>query len=812
MGGNGATFAPTNSTLTVAGPVSGAGSVTLAGSANGKLVLGAANTYTGVTTVTNGTLVLGNSAALGTSGSLTVSGGGVGFGAGVTTLSLTKLGTTGGTITLSTTDATPAAVALSVNAAAGVPATFAGNFAGLGSLAFSGNGSVFTLSGANTLAGGISVAANSRLNVNSAGALGTGTLSLGAGSAVLGFTTTIDNTTINPVVVSSNPAQTWAGDFTFTGTRNLNLGTGAVTLSGNRILTVSGAPITYTGDAGILTVGGNVSGTGSLTKSGTGRLVLNGTNTFTGNVTVTGGTLVVSSDAGLGDSANAIVLNGAVTATSNSSTIQPAALGIAGTFTSARAITLGSTYNVIEVTAGNTFTPTAVFTLGSTSGSGLVKTGAGTLVLGTAGQFTGTGSISYPGAQRQVVGGIRVDQGMLVIAHSTAVAPNTILAVNNSYNATIALSGGVSLSNNVVVNTLTSNAGRFGNVALTALDGVNTLGGQVSTQQDASIGVADGATLNLTGGINQNGTILDYVTSGTGVINVSGAPITALHSWNKLGSGTLNISTSIANSASAVPNIYDGSVILSGAGGTMTTGQTQNWKFWGPSRLFLDNSSTFLANRLGGANGLIFAGGTFQYAANPTAYSTETTTGGLTFAWGNGTFQVDTSAAGSAITFGSLTGPQGGTNLVFRTGGTNAAFGTALNRVLFTTAPALSNGILAAANNGVTVVVDANGVNFATYNTTGYATGANVGGIQAFQAYNNATVSSTTVVGSPVITVGSTFGLAVGMPVNGVGIPEGATIAAILTPTTYQLSTAATSAATCSGLISGVMPWPKLKI
>ena len=193
VGGNGATFAPTNSTLTVTGPVSGAGSVTLAGSANGKLVLGAANTYTGVTTVTNGTLVLGNSAALGTSGSLTVSGGGVGFGAGVTTLSLTKLGTTGGTITLSTTDATPAAVALSVNAAAGVPTTFAGNFAGLGSLALSGNGSVFTLSGANTLAGGISVAANSGLNVNSAGALGTGTLSLGAGSAVLGFTTTIES-------------------------------------------------------------------------------------------------------------------------------------------------------------------------------------------------------------------------------------------------------------------------------------------------------------------------------------------------------------------------------------------------------------------------------------------------------------------------------------------------------------------------------------------------------------------------------------------------------------------------------------------
>ncbi|NBV79056.1 MAG: hypothetical protein EBR62_04240, partial [Verrucomicrobia bacterium] len=792
--GNGATFAPTSSTLTVAGPISGSGSLTLTGTANGKLVLGSANTYSGSTTVTNGTLVLNNTAALGTSGALTVSGGAVGFGAGVTSLSLTNLGTSGGTITLTTADTTPAAVALSVNAAAGVPATFAGNFAGLGSLALSGNGSVFTLSGANTLSGGISVAANSGLNVNSAGALGTGTLSLGAGTAVLGFTTTLDNTTANPVALSTNPAQAWAGDFTFTGTRNLNLGTGAVTLSGNRVVTVNGSPITYTGDAGILTVGGAIGGTGTLTKAGTGRLVLGGSNTFTGNVTVTGGTLVVSSDAGLGDSANAVILGGATTATSSNSTIQPAGLGIAATFTSARAITLGGTYNVFDVAQGATFTPTAVFTLGNTSGSGLVKTGGGTLVLGTAGQFTGTGSISYPGAQQQVVGGIRVDQGMLVIANSTAVAPNTILAVNNSYNATIALSSGVSLSNNVVLNTLTVNAGRFGNVALTALAGVNTLAGQVSMQQDATIGVADGATLNLTGGIALNGHILDYITSGTGVLNVSGAPIASLHSWNKLGTGTLNISTTIANSVSAVPSIYEGTVSFSGAAGTMTTGQTQNWKFWGPSRLFLDNSTAFLANRLGGANGLTFAGGTFEYTAHATAYSTETTTGGLTFAWGNDAFIVNTTAAGSAITFGSLTGPQGGATLAFRTGGTNAAYGTALNRVLFTTAPGVTNGILAP--NGAAYVIDANGVNFATYNTTGYATGANVGGIQAFQAYNNATVSSTTVSGSPVVTVGSTFGLAVGMPVNGAGIPEGATIAAILTPTTYQLSTAATAAGT----------------
>ena len=72
-GTNGATtFDTTDGNITLAGALSGAGSLLKAGS--GDLTLGAANSYAGGTTVQAGKLILGNAGALG-SGSVTVSGG-----------------------------------------------------------------------------------------------------------------------------------------------------------------------------------------------------------------------------------------------------------------------------------------------------------------------------------------------------------------------------------------------------------------------------------------------------------------------------------------------------------------------------------------------------------------------------------------------------------------------------------------------------------------------------------------------------------------------------------------------------------------
>jgi len=132
-----------------------------------------------------------------------------------------------------------------------------------------------TLSGDNTSAtGGVTLSAGT-LNINNAAALGTGTFTISGG--------TIDNTSGGAITNSNNNAQAWNGDFTFTGTNDLDLGTGAVNLNAARTVTVS---------ANTLTVGGVISAS-DLTKAGAGNLNLTGASVFL-NTYLSAGTLTIS--------------------------------------------------------------------------------------------------------------------------------------------------------------------------------------------------------------------------------------------------------------------------------------------------------------------------------------------------------------------------------------------------------------------------------------------------------------------------------------------------------------------------------------
>src|SRR5262249_31196762 len=103
----------------------------------GTLVLGAANTYTGGTTVSGGTLSISSDANLGNAaGVLTLNGGTLLTTTGVTSARNVTLGAAGGT----------------VNSGANAD-TFSGVVSGPGALTLTGGGTV-TLSGANTYGGG----------------------------------------------------------------------------------------------------------------------------------------------------------------------------------------------------------------------------------------------------------------------------------------------------------------------------------------------------------------------------------------------------------------------------------------------------------------------------------------------------------------------------------------------------------------------------------------------------------------------------------------------------------------------------------
>jgi autotransporter-associated beta strand protein len=227
------------------------------------------------------------------------------------------------------------------------------------------------------------------LNINNPGALGTndpghdGTFTINGG--------TIGNTSGADIAIKFPVPQAWNGDFTYAGTYGLNLSSGAVTLSANRqvavisntltvggvisgsgfslakvgngTLVLSGAN-TYSGNTtvsnGTLVVGGAgtlggglytgniinkgtfnfassssqslfgvISGTGSLIQSGTNVLTLYGINTYTGNTTVSAGTLAVE-QASLATNSTVSISNGAVLQLDFATTNQVAALVLNG--------------------------------------------------------------------------------------------------------------------------------------------------------------------------------------------------------------------------------------------------------------------------------------------------------------------------------------------------------------------------------------------------------------------------------------------------------------------------------------------------
>ena len=333
------------SNITVSGIISGTGSLseTTSDSPTGALTLSGANTYSGGTTLTAGTLNINHATALGTgtvhidngatidctkAGGISLTSTGAETWDGDFTFKGTNnldLGT--GTVALgaATRTVTTTANTLSVGGIISSTGAFGLIKAGAGAL---------TLSGANTYSGGTTLTSGT-LNINHATALGTGTVHIDNG-------TTIDCTKAGGIVLTSTGAETWDGNFIFTGTNNLDLGTGTVALGA--------ATRTVTTTANTLTVGGVVGSTGAfgLTKTGAGALTLTGANTYTGATTINAGTLTVGV-AGVGS-----ITNSAVTV-NNTGTLKGSGTTGAVTINSGGTISPGNSVGTINNTGTVTY-------------------------------------------------------------------------------------------------------------------------------------------------------------------------------------------------------------------------------------------------------------------------------------------------------------------------------------------------------------------------------------------------------------------------------------------------------------------------
>ena len=471
MSGVDAQLQVTTGTSSVADSLSGNGGLTKSGV--GTLILSGANTYTGGATVSGGTLQ-------------------------------------GNTTSLQGNIANDA----NVTFAQATDGTYSGAMSGTGSLTKT-NAGVLTLSAANTYSGGTTV----------------------SGGTLQGNTTSLQGNVTNNASVTFDQAADgiYSGAMSGTGSLNKN-GAGTLILSGANSYsggtTVSDGSLAgsttslqgnITNNANVTfdqtntgTYGGIISGTGTLFKLGTGTTILSGANTYSGNTTVSGGTLqgnTTSLHGNIVDNANVTfdqttdgtyssVISGTgslIKSGTGTVTLSGANTYSGGTTVSAGSL-VGNTTSLQGAITNNAVTTFDQSSSGTYSGA---MSGAGSLIK------SGTGTVALSGAN-MYSGGTTISGGSLV-GTTTSLQGNFLdnanLSFNQNFDGTYAgIIGG------------TGNLTKSGNGTLT-LSGVSTFSGGTTV----SAGLLQGDTNTLQGDIANNaGVIFNQATSGIYAGDMSG--------------------------------------------------------------------------------------------------------------------------------------------------------------------------------------------------------------------------------------------------------------------------------------------------
>lgn len=462
----------------------------------------------------------------------------------------------------------------------------------------------------------------------------------------------------------------------------------SITVGGD-IAIASGKTFTVTNGSGdALTLSGNISGAGSLTKNGAGTLVLSGSNSYSGDTTLAVGTLSIGGDANLGsDSATVTLSGGNLTITSAGTIDDNIAMSAGATITNANAVTLSgnltgnramtkdgageltlSGTNVLasSTVIGGTLTVADSTNLGAgavtlhggsltVTGSGVtvsnavVLTGDGTIsnpnAVALSGIISGTGALTKAGAGTLTLSGdntysgaTAVNTGTLVAAHNSALgtaAGSTMV----SSGASLGLQGGVTVAEAVsAAGTGVSSAGAIYNVS-----GTNILSGNVTLTGAAVLGVTS-EQLSIGGNIGGG---FNITKAGAGTLELSGS-----NSYNNtsVSAGTLSLA--------ADANLGSGTVTLVGGTTLIVTGATtiDNAVTLSGNATLDNNAAVTLSGAIIGAGTTLTKSGAGTLTLSSTSNSSATTTD-LTVTGGTLSVGAATTMVGGTLTLngGSLT-------------------------------------------------------------------------------------------------------------------------------------------------------------
>ncbi|ODA67265.1 Extracellular serine protease precursor [Methyloligella halotolerans] len=609
--------------------ISGTGTVTKTGA--GTLILTGENTYTGGTTISAGTLQIDSDSIVGDV---------------VNNAALTFDQATNG--------------------------TFAGDISGTGSLTKINTGTLI-LTGSNSYTGGTTISA--------------GTLQGDTGSlvgdivdnAALVFDQAANGTFSGDISGSGSLTKSGVGTLILSGT---NTYTGGTTISAG---TLQGDTDSLTGDItdnAVLvfdqvangTFAGDISGTGSLTKSGAGTLILSGSNSYTGGTTISAGTLQGDTTSLVGD----IIDNAALVFDQGSNGTFAGDVSGAGSLTKTNSGTL-------ILTGTNSYTGGTTISAGTLQGDTTSLTGDivdnAALVFDQAangtfsGDISGTGSVTKTGAGTLILSGTNSYSGGTTISAGTLQGDTTSLVGDIVDNAALVFDQG---SNGTFSGDISGSGSLTKtNSGTLILSGTNSYTGGTTI----SAGTLQGDTTSLIGDIVDNAALVFDQTangtfssdiSGTGSLTKTGAGTLILSGANSYTGGTtISAGTLQGDTASLVGDIVDNAALVfdQGANGTFSGDIS------GTGSLTKTNSGTLI---LSGTNS--YSGGTTISAGTLQGDTTSIVgdivdNAALVFDQGsNGTFSGDISGTGSLTKTNSGTLILSGTNSY--SGGTTISAGT----------------------------------------------------------------------------------------------------------------------------------------
>ena len=444
------------------------------------------------------------------------------------------------------------------------------------------------------------------------------------------------------------------------------------------------------------TISGQITGSNILNKTSTGTLVLSGANDFVGNVSITAGTLSISSDANLGNTANDIALGGTLATTASISLNAGRDISGSGTLDIANGTTLtvngafgvgaltlantgslalagstnaltGLTFNAAAAMSGNALALSGDV---STSGFGGTATVSNNLALGTAArtyttaatdtlvlsgnlastsagriQKRGSGTLTLSGDNSGLVGvqlgsqgASPLEGGTLIVGSDTALGASVNQFQFNS--GTLTSSSARTFANGISV------GGRTAAVTVPKLAGAN-----MEFQGSPSFYRAAGTSGELRLDVNNVTTLSGnaLATTGTGLatgITLGGSGTLILTGENHLLTDNLTVSNTLTVQANSSTALGTGAVTISG--GTLTSSVASlslGGNFTILSGSVSPNQTSAGAFALAVDKNFVMSGGTLNLTLGA-SFDQITGSGAGTFSFTGGTLALDTTGAG----------------------------------------------------------------------------------------------------------------------------------------------------------------------